>query len=251
MATRKVVQVNHYNINKIIMGDANNPRYRKFGSKVPQDQAAVREIIFNNPKITNWLPFTQYTFLRYDPILKKNIYTDITVEYWYLGPLCLEALAQMDTAVTEPVKKAIRLGYCCEPRAIGYPIFIQQNENENINDCAFYIGKTGMFEMMEESFQNVNDQKEDDEGILIPNEIQIFTPNVYAILIPKGFYKMPANLDFGTKNNEYISSILMKRGLEYKLKTHSMGPMDQLDPNDTNDIFEFTLTLLFENQNTT
>ena len=45
-----------------------------------------------------------------------------------------------------------KLGYCCEPKGIGYPIFL------NINDRLkqFEIGKTGMFEFQKDEWRNVN-----------------------------------------------------------------------------------------------
>ena len=44
-----------------------------------------------------------------------------------------------------------KFGYCCEPKALSYPIFIDNKE--------FQIGKTGMFEIQPEEWINVNDEE--------------------------------------------------------------------------------------------
>lgn len=46
-----------------------------------------------------------------------------------------------------------KLGYCCEPKGIGYPIFLTFQEQE---ERPFQVGKTGMFEFQPEEWINVN-----------------------------------------------------------------------------------------------
>lgn len=57
--------------------------------------------------------------------------------------------------ITTDMLKGIitKLGYCCEPKGIGYPIFLTFQEQE---EQAFQIGKTGMFEFQPETWINVN-----------------------------------------------------------------------------------------------
>lgn len=70
-----------------------------------------------------------------------------------------------------------KLGYCCEPRAIGYPIILYFDNN--LSD-EFEIGKTGMFEVQVETFQNKNEETEEISNI----DIQI---NITGIDVPKVF----------------------------------------------------------------
>ena len=45
-----------------------------------------------------------------------------------------------------------KMGYCCEPKGINYPIFLTINQVE----YKFDLGKTGMFEFQPEQWINVN-----------------------------------------------------------------------------------------------
>lgn len=69
-----------------------------------------------------------------------------------------------------------KLGYCCESRAIGYPIILYFENNST--PTPFEVGKTGMFEVQVETFQNKNEEE-------INNiDIQI---NIQGIDVPKEF----------------------------------------------------------------
>ena len=57
----------------------------------------------------------------------------------------------------------IKFGYCCEPVAIPYPIYLTINGNEQ----KFEIGKTGMFEVQPEIFKNINNPDAEEEEINI------------------------------------------------------------------------------------
>ena len=46
-----------------------------------------------------------------------------------------------------------KFGYCCEPRAIQYPIFITINTKNGNVESEFQIGKTGMFEVQPEELK--------------------------------------------------------------------------------------------------
>lgn len=63
-----------------------------------------------------------------------------------------------------------KFGYCCEPKAIQYPIFLTINGVEK----EFQIGKTGMFELQPETWMNVNrDDSEEQEANVIVSEIKV------------------------------------------------------------------------------
>lgn len=63
-----------------------------------------------------------------------------------------------------------KLGYCCEPKAIQYPIFLTINGQEE----EFQIGKTGMFEMQPETWINVNaHEPEINESNVLVTEIKV------------------------------------------------------------------------------
>lgn len=74
-------------------------------------------------------------------------------------------------------KPVSKLGYCCEPRAIGYPIILYFDNNKQDE---FEIGKTGMFEVQIETFRNKDKKTEKINNI----DIQI---NITGIDIPKDF----------------------------------------------------------------
>lgn len=63
-----------------------------------------------------------------------------------------------------------KFGYCCEPKALAYPIFINGKE--------FQIGKTGMFEVQPEEWIDVNDEESYEQETNV---------TVRAIEVPVGF----------------------------------------------------------------
>ena len=55
-----------------------------------------------------------------------------------------------------------KFGYCCENRAIQYPIFLQFDGGSFER---FIIGSTGMFELQPETFKNQNDKTSQEKKI--------------------------------------------------------------------------------------
>ena len=66
--------------------------------------------------------------------------------------------------------KVIKLGYCCEIKGIGYPIFII---HENGIQSEITIGETGMYEFQPEIYQNVNESDEEKEAIIYCTEVWV------------------------------------------------------------------------------
>ena len=68
-----------------------------------------------------------------------------------------------------------KFGYCCEPKAIQYPIFLTVVSSKNPNQSKeFQIGKTGMFELQPEVWIDINDyEPEEQEANVIVTEIKI------------------------------------------------------------------------------
>ena len=63
-----------------------------------------------------------------------------------------------------------KFGYCCEPKAIPYPIFLTINGTEK----EFQIGKTGMFELQPDTWQNINDDSSIEQEInVVVTEIKV------------------------------------------------------------------------------
>ena len=63
-----------------------------------------------------------------------------------------------------------KFGYCCEPKAIQYPIFLTINGIEK----EFQIGKTGMFELQPDTWQDVNSYNpEEQESNVVVTEIKV------------------------------------------------------------------------------
>lgn len=64
----------------------------------------------------------------------------------------------IDTYVTVDYKTALdgvnilKMGYCCEPKGIDYPIYLQMNGSYQ----EFKVGRDGIYEMQPENWQNVN-----------------------------------------------------------------------------------------------
>lgn len=92
-------------------------------------------------------------------ITKANVYT--THPYYTISSTQLQS---------EDISK---LGYCCEPKGIGYPIFLTLNGKET----AFEIGKTGMFEFQEEDWKDVNTD---------PDKIRTAIVSLSEIKVPAG-----------------------------------------------------------------
>ena len=55
-----------------------------------------------------------------------------------------------------------KMGYCCEPMGIAYPIFLQiEGSSGGLQE--FQIGKTGMFEFQKEKWKDVNSEVDPEE----------------------------------------------------------------------------------------
>lgn len=108
------------------------------------------------------------TFALDDPN-QENI-TTITAKYYELNKGYL--LNQ-----EENLSKAniLKLGFICEPRWIGCPIFLKHENETEYNTC-IYIGKTGMFEINPGFYFDINDSQ---------SEEQDFQPKITGILVPK------------------------------------------------------------------
>ena len=68
---------------------------------------------------------------------------------------------------------ASKLGYNCEPKGIGYPIYLTISGVEK----QFYVGKTGMYEIQPEPFNDINDDN--------PQE-KIAEVYITEVKVPKG-----------------------------------------------------------------
>lgn len=88
----------------------------------------------------------------------------ITVEY-YILPVSI-----LTGSSNTPINK---LGYICEPRGMDYPILITAGGERK----TFYLGKTGIFELMPETFLDINDEEAE--------EIKCI-PQITEIGVPKG-----------------------------------------------------------------
>lgn len=64
-----------------------------------------------------------------------------------------------------------KLGYCCSPRGIGYPIFIKLDTESDFREIE--IGKTGMFEFQEEEWKNINQDNNVREAKVLVSEIKV------------------------------------------------------------------------------
>ena len=96
----------------------------------------------------------------------------------------------VDEIVTVDYKLALdgvnilKLGYCCEPKGVDYPIYLQMNGSYQ----EFKVGKNGMYEMQPEEWKNVNIQDPIEKttdvlitGVRVPAGIE-FTLD-YVVLI--------------------------------------------------------------------
>ena len=66
-----------------------------------------------------------------------------------------------NSSIAQGIKK---IGYCCEPKALHYPIFLGFNNGQAEQ---FQIGKTGMFEVQPEENKNEDDPGAQEEIIEI------------------------------------------------------------------------------------
>ena len=86
----------------------------------------------------------------------------VNVDY-YILPISI-----LTGSSNTPINK---LGYVCEPRGIDYPIIITAGGQRKF----FYLGKTGMFELMPETFLDINNE-EAEEIDCIPQITEIEIP---------------------------------------------------------------------------
>lgn len=72
------------------------------------------------------------------------------------------------------IGEAVKIGYCCEPKYIGYPIFLVFKEGEEeTNPISFEVGKTGMFEFQPETYYNINDFTEEYTAIVHCTKVSV------------------------------------------------------------------------------
>ena len=88
----------------------------------------------------------------------------INVDYYVLPVSVLTGSSNI------PINK---LGYICEPRGMNYPIVIEAGGQTE----TFYLGKTGMFEVMPETFLDANDESAEQIDCI---------PKITKIKVPKG-----------------------------------------------------------------
>ena len=97
--------------------------------------------------------------------------------------------------------QTVKFGYCCEPKAIQYPIFITVATNNGTEEQAYEVGKHGIFEIQPEEWQNINNQEDPDpkEEIISIVEVrvpwqEVNDPN------PAGEFGLKFKFDFVTNN---------------------------------------------------
>lgn len=66
-----------------------------------------------------------------------------------------------------------KLGYICEPKGIDYPIVITTDGVDRV----IYLGKSGMYETMPETFLDINDASAEELDC---------TPEITKVKVPKG-----------------------------------------------------------------
>ena len=88
----------------------------------------------------------------------------VNVDY-YILPVSL-----LTGSLNTPINK---LGYVCEPKGFNYPIIIT---TANVKRT-IYLGKTGMFETMPETFLDINDEHAEELECV---------PQITEIEVPKG-----------------------------------------------------------------
>ena len=77
-----------------------------------------------------------------------------------------------------------KIGYICEPKGIDYPIILTTGDTPRI----IYLGKSGIFEAMRESFLDINAEAEEELDCLpeiteikVPKDIQFKLDYSFAI----------------------------------------------------------------------
>ena len=107
------------------------------------------------------------------PITSFYTITDTSHTITIGGNIILEDFPYKRITFNKDIPK---FGYCCEPKALSYPIFINSKGNNEFKE--FQIGKTGMFEIQPETWYDIND----DESYEQETEVL-----VSGIDIPYGF----------------------------------------------------------------
>ena len=87
----------------------------------------------------------------------------VTVDY-YILPVSI-----LTGSSNTPINK---LGYVCEPKGFDYPIIITTGGEQR----TIYLGKTGMFETMPETFLDINDMDAEELDC---------TPQITQVEVPK------------------------------------------------------------------
>ena len=103
----------------------------------------------NYGQITN---FSEIVTTKSPEIISVYIGNDHTEDVYYVSI----SASELTGSVTVPIEK---IGYVCEPRGKDFPIVITTGGEEKI----FYLGKTGIFEAMTETFQDITKEDPDSE----------------------------------------------------------------------------------------
>lgn len=83
-------------------------------------------------------------------------------------------------------RETFKMGYCCEPRGIGFPIFLKFQAGGSItdNEQEFEIGKTGMFEFQPEDYNATSETIETASvlcyQVAVPADIEFTLDYVYS-----------------------------------------------------------------------
>lgn len=81
-----------------------------------------------------------------------------------------------------------KIGYCCEPKALQYPIYLHFNNGAEYE--YFQIGKTGMYEVQPEEYKNIEDPEQKEEIIKI---------QINGVKVPWQWEEEPNPSDYGYK----------------------------------------------------
>lgn len=88
-------------------------------------------------------------------------------------------------ATNDNNQKIVKLGYCCEPKGVDYPIYLTIKGQGTL---PFKVGRNGIYEMQSEDWKNVNIQDPVDKttdiivtGVQVPEGIE-FTLD-YVLII--------------------------------------------------------------------
>lgn len=117
----------------------------------------------NISQITNFSTSVVYATIETLAVYIGNTNIPTNVNYYVLPATVLT------DSLNTPI---IKLGYVCEPKGIDYPIVIKTGGQSRM----IYIGKTGMFETMPETFLNINDSSAEELNC---------TPEITEIKLPK------------------------------------------------------------------